>query len=216
MNQEPTLAALRAAFAVGNTVQRIVPENDRYRWEQQWLKENREVSGIVGHDATALAAPAEDSMATAALVDTACATAAATMPSPLRMSESLPAQPSSAAAAPSFDAIAAQAAAAAYRTMAAPPQPLRDAAPGLPAQEPPLSGAPLAARWRTALKQFALWRSDDEVCLALRLDESADDAGATIGALRRWLQDMQLKLGTLIVNGELRWQSRPKDGKNYY
>jgi hypothetical protein len=81
---------------------------------------------------------------------------------------------------------------------------------------PPVAASALAARHRSALKQFALWRTDDEVRIALRIDESTQPATATLDALRQWLKDLRLKLASLTVNGSLRWQSRPKNTDGRY
>lgn len=215
MSRDPIFDALNAQ-AAPTTAQRIVPEHNRYRWEQQWLKENREASGVIAHAARPVAAGTA-AAATLAADAARSVDRAALSPgqSPDRATSSNVAPAS--AQPPSSPLFAMTIHATAPEARTAPPAAQREAPMPAPAVDMPPGGtAALAARRRTALKQFALWRADDEVKVAMRLDESAPDAEAAIGALRQWLKEMRLKLGTLIVNGDTRWQARPRNTDDHY
>jgi hypothetical protein len=214
MKQDPVLETLQAGATAGS-VQRIVPEHHRYRWEQQWLRENRAVSDVVdngaGH-ATTLAQSMHLAAADDAHPHRSGAAAQSAAASKLPAATAIGAAPADQAAAATmprpavgFDAPA--------PTLPW-PQPATSAALATPEDAPPVAAAALAAQRRTALKQFAMWRTDDEVKIALRIDESAQPAA--LDALRQWLKDLRLKLASLTVNGSVRWQSRSRNTDGQY
>lgn len=212
MNKDPVLETLQAAAAGGNA-QRIVPEHHRYRWEQQWLRENRAVSDVVdngsGH-ATALAQTFQAASHGAASQQRADVSVQFTAANPLSAAAAIGAGP----AGNETDSITARPAVNGVVPSPALPWPLPTSAALDSPDTAPVTAATLAARHRSALRQFAMWRTDDEVKVALRVDESATTD--TLDALRQWLKDLRLKLTSLTVNGSVRWQSRPKNSDGRY
>jgi hypothetical protein len=214
MNKDPILETLQAASA--SSAQRIVPQHQRYRWEQQWLRENRAASDVVdnggGSHATTLAQGLQFAPHAAAPRDDTAAGQPIGTARPSAATAIGAGPPDNAA-----DATAVRPTAGSGTPLPAPPWPPAATAMLDSARDaPPVAASALAARHRSALKQFALWRTDDEVRIALRIDESTQPATATLDALRQWLKDLRLKLASLTVNGSLRWQSRPKNTDGRY
>jgi hypothetical protein len=212
MASDPLFDALNAGSAV-RSAQRVASENHRFRWEQQWLQENNAVSGVVDNDAQSFFA-ADSKQPANRDAEQHAARQAKTPPT---------AQPTLAR----ITTIASQL--APNEIFAAPPRgALNGSLLAAPLSEPlasrrlnaaqelsPSTASALAARQRSALKQFALWRTDDEIKISLRVDAHRD-SGQTLGTLRQWFKELGLKLGTLIVNGQVRWQSKPKNTDGYY
>lgn len=189
---------------------RLLPDSHRYRWEQQWLQENRNVSRVIA------SADSAAQRAAAATQPTPKTSVRAATPPPLQPAATAlakTAQPAPATANTRTAAIASYAAAAGDNTT---PAPKPDTA--TQARVPAVTRAAAAAPRRTpprraALRRFGLWLEGDEVTLSLRLAPDQSAAGA-LATLHRWLGGLGLRLRAAIVNGELRW--RRDDGPAGY
>jgi hypothetical protein len=216
MDKEPILDLLQATAGTQRLPSRhVLSESNRHRWEQQWLRENGAVSGVVDNGArgaTTLGTSVDDAAGSAATGREAG------MNTRLAASPRLVAAATGRAATPaSLDAAARPSATRPDARLAALQPPWQPASPPHVAEQPMQAAATaLAARHRSALKQFAMWRDDDEVRVALRVDESLQHSEQTWDALRQWLKDLRLKLTSLTVNGSVRWQARQPDDDGYY
>jgi hypothetical protein len=217
MASDPLFDALTAGSAA-RSAQRVVSENHRYRWEQQWLQENNAVSGVVDNGAqTNFAADSEPQPNRDAAQH--AARQAPTPPTAQPIAELATAVDNKTTASELF---AAPARGALNGSLLAAPlsEPLAPRSLNAMKELSPSAATALAARQRSALKQFALWRSDDEIKISLRVADADRDSAQTIDALRQWFKELAgkfgLKLGTLIVNGQVRWQSKSKNTDGYY
>lgn len=206
------LEASRAAVA--GTARRIVTDSNRHRWEQQWMRENGAVSGVVDNgdnDAAGSASPQQ------------AGTAPTTARQRFWVEQQLQPLPVDTERAPSptravtsetgtFNTTANESTGEAFFSLGVAPE-----------RETPSAAQPVDLESRAALtsrhkgdgKQFALWRTDDEVKISMRLQQSDGEGAEMLGALRSWLKDMRLKLTALTVNGQVRWQSKPKNTDGY-
>jgi hypothetical protein len=70
-----------------------------------------------------------------------------------------------------------------------------------------------AASIRATRSQFAMWRSDDAVRVAMRLRKPTSDADGIVATLRSWLREAGLTLMQVIVNGRSHGRSPAQPGE---
>jgi|GEM_PF-3043166 len=182
--------------------QRLLPQSSRYRWERQWLNENRGASAAIEGDAHATELPGAAGFS----ADSARVSAAAAAP-PIAAWQTAPATPlamspaiSAASAAPAIFLSTDGAVASGAVVVAAPLQETTSAAPPLPANRVASAYRPVENR------SYALWRHEDEVRLTMRLSEPERDEKSILATLRDWLKQAGLTLRSFTVNGQVRWQ----------
>jgi hypothetical protein len=194
--------------------QRVVPESHRYRWEQQWLQQNRDASAVIdnSYDGAATQNQTTDSHSDNTVARFYSApNASADQPLTVAYSDGATAHAMgdrNGALAPFATTTAASSIFGIATTTP------RDVLQLAEATTSTNTAAP-ATHYKSAVKQFALWRSDDEIKIAMRLQQSETETAETLGALRQWLKDLRLKLTTVIINGNVRWQAKPRNTDGY-
>lgn len=197
-----------------STSQRIVPEGDRYRWEQQWMRDNRNASGVIsngGYESSGAPVVASDVSPQVSVQHLFVQEFYndATNPNEKGTVATQKVTVDSFNLAPIGTTVLAGTVMypVTFAQTTDPVGLIRDAAPA--------SAAAVIARYKSNPKQFALWRDDDEVKISMRLAQSETQSPAAIGALRQWLKDLHLKLTTLTVNGSVRWQAKSRNTDGY-
>ena len=194
------------------TAQRQQPQTQRYQWEQQWLRENRQASAVIDGGARDTSLTGEMS----GRKDAQPLVPAHTQPletPPAPQSRTWTAQPQAFESTEMTMAPAvARAQWMANTAVATSVVEIRETRADVIEASTQARGAP-PPELLEKKRFFAWWRSEDTVQVSVRLEQPERDSATLLASLRRWLVNTGLVLSRLTVNGRVQWNGSNNSNK---